>query len=72
MITASNRRLMIYSMFEAIREAVDEFKVEADRVESLTTCTKSIVTGELQKLLDNTRHSTYLLKKIHGRIDKAA
>lgn len=55
------------SMFEAIQERVDELKAEADRVASLTVCTETIVTGELQKVLDDARHSTKLLKRVRGR-----
>jgi hypothetical protein len=51
-------------LFGAIGNAVNELKRESDRVASGETCIKTITTGELQKVLENARHSTRLLEQV--------
>ncbi len=55
---------MEYSMFGAIREAVAELNREAERIDAGGRIAATITCGELQKLLDNARHSVKLLRQI--------
>jgi hypothetical protein len=56
------------SLFEAIVCAVDELQKEAYRITHADMdCVETIKTGELQKILDNARKSTRLLKEIRFR-----
>jgi len=52
-----------YSMFEAIAAEILKMKDEIERI-SGGELEKTITCGELQKILNNARHSVRLLKKI--------
>lgn len=59
-----NERYSELGTFGAIGNAAADFKWEADRIATAKSCNETITCGELDKILEDTRHATKQLKRI--------